>query len=110
MKSEFKNLIKFKSYFSVNIGKIYNFNIQKHKCIHSSKWKVEFTGPNQILEYVGLKKTEKFTDANKVLLVDQCSSWGLKINLRYLKKKEKNFTKFIYVAQILCQATTKMYF
>ena len=30
--------------------------------------------------------------------------------LKIFEKKEKNFTKFIYVAQILCQATTKMYF
>ena len=38
----------------------------------SSKWKFEFTDPNQILEFIliySIKKTEKFTGLNKVLLV-----------------------------------------
>ena len=40
--------------------------------IQSSKWKFEFTRPNQILEFIFiwfLKKTEKYTGPNKVLLV-----------------------------------------
>ena len=51
----------------------------------SSKWKFEFTGLNEILEFILIKfyiKTENFTGPNKDLLVltrrisDHCEDWG----------------------------------